>query len=380
MRIGIDASCACGKRTGTGNYTMDLVRSLTAADNENEYYLYFRSCCVDSNPLYAITDANVHRRIVDSRFTLFRILIRLSFAISRDRIDVYVSPAFFLPLFGSKKFIVTFFDLNIYRLPEHWWRSGRKLDFLAMRILLPLSARSADHIVALSSSTQKDLTTLFPSTEKKSSVIYCGIDHAKFENALRSADANIVPAPKSPFFLYVGVMSPTKNLVRILRAFHQFKQTDTRNSSLVLAGKECGQHMTDVLSPLIATLGLEKYVVWRGFVRDAELAQLYQKACALVCPSLCEGFGYPIAEAMYMGLPVITSNTSSCPEIAGDAALCVDPSSVEAISDAMVRVSMDRCLCDLLVAKGHTRCNMFTLEAMATQYSQLLAKIHGKAV
>ena len=374
LRIGIDAAWACGARTGTGNYTLDLVRSLLAQESAHEFHLYFRECCRAGNPLYGVESPRVTRRVVASSSTLFRSVFQLGRVAKEEELDVFLSPAYFLPMFTNTRRVVAFFDLNIYTLPREWLRRGRVLDFLAMRLLLPWSVKVADHIVAISESTRHDLNRLFPGAASKCTVIYPGLG-PEWLSRDGVVPAKTDPSPAGGFFLYVGVMAPSKNVERLLRAFAFFKQRDRSGFALVLAGRECGRYMAGTLRPLIRALGLETSVHWNGFVSDDGLKALYGRATAVVYPSLREGFGYPILEAMAKGVPVITSSVSSCPEVAGDAALCVDPLSVEAIGEAMVRVAGDPRLRAELSSRGKTRCRLFSLDAMARQYLELMVHL-----
>jgi glycosyltransferase involved in cell wall biosynthesis len=378
MRIGIDAAWACGQRTGTGNYTYDLVRSLLAASSGHEFVLYFRDCCVIDNPLYAQAEGRAHRRIISSRSTLWRILFQVGPAARKDRVDVLLSPGYFLPAFaGSVVRVVTFFDLNIFKLEREWIRPKRIKDFICLRLLLPLAARKADHLVVISKSTQHDLESLFPSTCGRNSLIYPGVSRERFQFSKIGATPSGSNS-RSPYYLYVGVMSPTKNLARLIQAFGQFAQTVSPGFRLVMAGRECGHYRAQVLIPLVRRLRLEHLIEFVDFVEDDELGRLYQGARAVVYPSLGEGFGYPLVEAMLAGIPVITSTTTSCPEVVGDAGLCVDPVSVEALAHAMTQVALDDRLCARLREAGHQRARLFSLETMAGQYLKLFEQLDLK--
>ena len=377
MRIGIDASWACGKRTGTGSYTLNLVRSLLAADHTNHYVLYFRSCCRENNPLFTMKHDRVTRIIVDSPSTLLRSTFRMSSAIAKNALDVYVAPAYLLPFVKKTRYVSVFYDLSVFLLPRYWLRRGTALHWLALRMLLPRALAKADHVVALSAATRNDIAARFPKAAGKVTHIHCPFDPARFEQNVADA-ASSVPSAGKPWFLYVGVMSPTKNLERLLAAFHSFKQTDSAGSSLVLAGRDSGNYGRGLLMPLVQQLGLEESVLWRDFVDDAELVRLYRGARALVLPSLLEGFGYPIVEAMYFGVPVLTANSSSCPEIAGDAALCVDPYSVDAIANGLRRLATDKALRTRLIARGKNRWRSFSPESIATRWLELLNDVVGR--
>ncbi len=375
LRIGIDASWACGNLTGTGRFTHDLTESLTKLDSSNTYFLYFRECCKTSNPLYSINQKNVLKRVIHSKSRIFRILLPLSFQLRRDSIDVFLSTAYFLPLFGSKKWIVTFFDFNIFWLAREWSRPGTIKGLMLMRLLFPISIRKADHIVTISLATQNDLRHFFPQAGDKSSVIYPGVNMNLDENAERDKMNVRKSHEASPFFLYVGDLSPTKNLERFIWAFSNFKKHDQRQFKFLFVGKDVAGYLKTKLYPLTKSLRLEEFIEFCGYVSNEHLVELYSGATCLVYASLREGFGYPIVEAMHYGLPVITSNISSCPEVGGDAALYVNPSSIEELSLAMNRITQDESLRRELAARGRDRVRLFSVQAMATQYLSLLNRI-----
>jgi glycosyltransferase involved in cell wall biosynthesis len=321
--------------------------------------------------------ANVTRTIVDSPSTLLRSTFRIASAIAKDNLDVFVSPAFLLPMAKKTCYVSVFYDLSVFLLPEYWLRRGTARNWLSLRMLLPLALWRADHVVALSAATQNDIVARFPRATAKVTHIHCPFDPARF--AQYPVDQlGAEPSVGKPWFLYVGVMSPTKNLERLLAAFRTFKQTDSMGFSLVLAGRDSGNFGRGVLMPLVQRLGLKDSVVWRDFVDDAELARLYRGAHALLLPSLLEGFGYPIVEAMYFGVPVLTSTTSSCPEIAGDAALCVDPCSVDAIADGMGQLATDKALRARLIAGGSNRWQLFSPDSIGARWLKFLNDVVGR--
>ncbi len=369
MRIAIDAAWACGRRTGTGNYTYHLVRALLDRPSPHEWVLYFRECCPSGNPLYALAEGRAERRILPARSTLWRVLFRLGPAARQDHVDLLLSPAYFLPLrAGSIPRVVTFFDLMVYRLQREWIRPGRILDFLGLRLLLPWAARRADHVVTISDSTRRDFEAIFPGARGRISRIYPGVPGVRLGDMADAARAR-------PYFLYVGVMSPTKNLERLIRAFERLLRAHEADFDLVLVGRESGRYREQVLVPLVRRLDLEARVEFAGFVDDAELSRRYRGARALVYPSLGEGFGYPLVEAMLAGTPVITSTATSCPEVVGDAGLCVDPFSVEDLAEAMHRLAVDDRLHTDLRAAGSRRAARFTVDRMADEYLIVFEKL-----
>jgi glycosyltransferase involved in cell wall biosynthesis len=376
MRIGIDAAFACGKRTGTGNYTHDLIRSVIEAPSSHEFMLYYRACCIVGNPLFQIKDSRVKHRVVPSRSTLWRILFRLGPAAQEDGVDLLLSPAYFLPGFaGSALRVATFYDLNVFCLARQWIRRGRIKDFLCLRLLLPIAARRADHIVVISEATRKDLEAYFPTTRGRNTMIYPGVAPERFAQGPSSDTLSTLP--HSLYFLYVGVMSPTKNLERLIQAFALFRKRERRPFKLIMAGRECGCYRAQKLKPLVRQLHLDDQVEFLDFVSEERLKGLYQGARAVVYPSLGEGFGYPIVEAMLAGAPVLTSTVSSCAEVAGAAGVCVDPYSVDAIADAMEELAVnDRRWAELRSA-GYQRAREFSLQVMAQSYLKLFEHLAG---
>lgn len=371
-RIGIDASWACGNMTGTGVHTRNMVTALIHDKPSYDYHLYFRNCCHTNNELFSTKVPHTTCYTCDAPSTAIRSTVLLAHHLQKNPVDVFLSSTCFLPLWGCKQRVATILDMNVFKLGRHWLRPGRWHQYLTMRVLTPLSLKQATRIITVSEATRKDITTRFPNIAHKVNVIYCAVDFARLDDA-SNMPRKKMPTNQSPYFLYVGVMSPTKNLDRLIHAFSQLPTPiNNRDFQLILAGRDCGTYMVNHLKPLIARLGLNDRVLWKGFVNDTELVSLYRNAHALVQPSLMEGFGYPIVEGMYLGTPVITSNTTSCPEIAGDAALCVNPESEEDINRALYRLATDPALCATLIERGHKRAARFSMESVAAKYTTLI--------
>jgi glycosyltransferase involved in cell wall biosynthesis len=372
MRIGIDASWAAGARTGTGMYTLNLVRALLATDKKNEYVLYFRRTCVADNPLFALQGPRVSCRVVDARLNVWRMGVSLSIAAWRDRLDLFYSPAFFLPLFLHIPALVTFFDANIFLMGDMWKRKGHRLSYYAMRTLLPVSLRKARHIVTISESAKEDLVRLFPEIRDRVTVLYPIVDGHRFE-----ARDDAVTLPEDPYFVYAGYMSPTKNIEGMIRAFALLKKELPHPCKLILIGKDPGGYVSGTMLPLARELGVINDVVCKGYVTDAVLGEWIRGAQALLLPSFIEGFGYPIVEAMQLGVPVITSSISACAEVAGDAALLVNPYESATLVSAMQQILDDPVLRGELVRKGASRATAFSGDGIAQQFLDLFDR-HGR--
>ena len=365
MRIGIDVSWAQGVPSGTASYVAGLVEALARVGPEHEYVLFTRR----ERPgrrgpaLPDLRAPNVRRVVVDAPLTNLRQQVTLPLALRRERLDLYHSPAFFLPLAWRGPSVVSMFDLNFLRLRENW-QPGRRLVYLSLALQAPLAARQATRIITLSEASARDVARLLRVPSGKI-VVAPAAPRELFRAPPEPAAIAETRERHGAFFLCVGVLAPQKNLDRVLRAFAQAGGGGDRR--LVLAGQPAGDYADAVLRPLARDLGIERRVVFAGRTGDEALRALYHAAVALVYPSLGEGFGLPIIEAMACGCPVVTSNISSMPEVAGEAALLVDPHDVNALASALSRLLTEPGLRAGMMARGRARAARFTWDAAAQQ-------------
>lgn len=364
MRIGIDVSWAQGPPSGTATYIQGLVEALVNIGPQHEYVLFTRTPR-DSRrgeALPGLNAPNVRRVAVDAPLTNLRQQLTLPPALYRQRLDLYHSPAFFLPLAWRGPAVVSMFDVNFLRLRENW-QPGRRLVYLSLALQAPLAARQARRIITLSQASAGDIARLLRVPRRKIAVIPAA-PRALFHDPPNAATVTEAQRRYGPFFLSVGVLAPQKNLQRLLRAFAATRDQDTR---LLLVGRPAGAYVEAVLRPLARDLGLADRVEFAGYRDDEALRTLYHAAIGLVYPSLGEGFGLPIVEAMACGCPVITSTVSSMPEAAGEAALLVDPRDTAALARAMNRLRDEPELRDDLAARGRRRAALCTWDEAARQ-------------
>ena len=368
MLIGIDASRAVAARpTGTEIYSRCLIQALLALQDQRASFarhcfrLYFRSVPpTDVFPDVGLCRAEV--RVIP--FPRLWTHVRLSWEMARRPPDVLFVPAHVLPIVRPRVSLVTVHDLGYLYFPEaHPWPQRLYLD-LSTR----WNARAATHILADSHATRSDLVARYGASPGKITVAYPGRD----ETLAPVRDPAEIEAAKArcgiagDYFLYVGTLQPRKNLARIISAFAAFvalKPEMKPGTTLVLAGKR--GWLYDDLFTQVRRMGLEERVLFPGYVSDKDKATLMSGALAFVFPSLYEGFGLPVVEAQSCGCPVIASTTSSLPEVAGDAALLVDPYDIAAIADAMQRVAADLALRDSLVERGFVNARRFSWIACA---------------
>jgi glycosyltransferase involved in cell wall biosynthesis len=232
---------------------------------------------------------------------------------------------------------------------------------------VPGCARKATLIIAVSQSTKEGLVNLLGIPPQKIRVVPLAVA-SRFkvveDEALKESIRRKYALPPR-FFLFVGLLNPRKNGVRLIQAYHRFKSETDLPHKLVFVGAK-GWLYEDVLAQ-IEELGLEKEIIFTGYVADEDLPPIYNLAEALVYPSLYEGFGLPILEAMACGTPVITSNVSSAPEVAGGAALLVDPYDVDQLAEVMYKVASQGDLRAYLTRHGLKRARDFSWEKTALE-------------
>lgn len=356
MLIGIDASRAVAARpTGTEVYSQRLIQALLAFQKRrsssvrHHLRLYFRA----TPPIGAFP--GTEWRVL--HFPRLWTHLRLSWEMVCHPPDALFIPAHVLPLIHPRASLVTVHDLGYLHFPQaHPWRQRLYLD-LATR----WNARSAAHVLADSKATKADLVTHYATPPNKITVAYPGYD----ETLAPVEDPVTIEAVKAryhitgDYFFYLGTLQPRKNLAHLVDAFATLKS----DAMLVLAGKR--GWLYDDLFARVQRLGLEERVIFPGYIAAEDKAALLSGATAFVFPSLYEGFGFPVLEAQVCGCPVLTSTTSSLPEVAGDAALLVDPTNVEAIACAMQRFINDPGLRKRLADMGFANVRRFSWDACA---------------
>jgi len=363
MRIGIDYTAAVQQSAGIGRYTRELIRALSHVDDENVYTLF--SAGRDQNE--ASWPDNYRRRslpLTDRHLAILwqRLRLPLPVELITGPIDIFHSPDFVLPPVARAKTALTVHDLSFMRYPE--CSSPPLLDYLMRHV--PRSVARADLILADSQSTLRDLVELLHVEKERIQVVYPAIDDRFQPVPLANAQAVLDRyGIHRPYILGLGTLQPRKNYPRLIQAFAQLREERGIPHQLVIGGGWgwLGEDIDDT----ITKLGLEEQVQLAGFIDDADLPALYSGAALFSFPSLYEGFGIPVLEAMACGTPVVTSNISSLPEAAGDAALMVDPLDVSDIAQAMWRALDDSDLRLDLIGRGMIQSKVFTWERSAKE-------------
>ncbi len=274
-----------------------------------------------------------------------------------------------IPELVAQPSVVTVHDLSFLRHPERLSaRRKRYLDWAVAR-----SARRATRVIAVSRSTRDDLVDLLSIPEEKISVVPLGVDPSF--KPVRSSRGQSHPLGGRPYLLHVGTLEPRKNVDVLIRAFAQLRRERDLPHALALVGAPGWDYQP--LFDLVERLRLREHVYFAGYVRPADLPLWYTDADLFAFPSVYEGFGLPVLEAMACGLPVVTTDSSSLRELAADAALVVEPGSSEALEEAMGRILEDRALRDRLRAKGMVRAAGYSWEETARQTVRVYEAAHG---
>ncbi|MBP6016802.1 MAG: glycosyltransferase family 4 protein [Candidatus Promineofilum sp.] len=362
MIIGIDASrTLSGQRTGTEAYAYFLVRNLIPLCRERGHTLrlYFNQPPRDD----LFPDWGESERVVIPQRRLWTHL-RLGRELRRRPPDVFFTPAHVIPVGYRRPAVATIHDLGYEYFPEAHPR--RQLAYL--RWSTRHNARVGRRVIADSSATRDDLLHFYATNPAKIDVVYPGIDSDlhRVEDPGQIVAAGAKYGIQSPYLLYLGTLQPRKNLVRLVEALaasglHQ------QGYYLVLAGK-AGWLAQPILEAIDRQPpAVKDSVRVTGYVDEADKAALLSGATALVFPSLYEGFGFPVLEAQACGTPVVCSNTSSLPEVAGEGALLVDPLDTAALGDAIRRTTADKELRSRLVEEGRKNLSRFGWDIAAEQ-------------
>lgn len=302
------------------------------------------------------------------------------FTLRHERIELLHGLAFAGPLAISIPWVVTVYDLSFMRYPQSFNTANRVYLTWAVRN----SLRRANRVIAISESTRRDLISIFGAKPDLVTVVYCGADPA-FAPSNNHAEVEALRARRGlpdRFILHVGTIEPRKNIARLVRAFARAKRAARLPHKLVLIGAR-GWKYTEV-DRTIEQENMQDEVIFAGYVPQDELPLWYRAADLFAYPSIYEGFGMPPLDAMASGIPVITSNAASLPEVVGDAALQVAPDDEGALADALVRAVTDRALREQMIARGLAQAAQFSWTRAAREtadiYRTVLNRNSSRAV
>lgn len=382
MNIGIDANCLLFERAGVGKYSQNLIQNLLKIDQKNHYFLYFAFLRHRAEREKIIRNIlpprakNVTFKIIPLPARWYEFLTATDFPITnfiKEKIDVFFAPyAAGIPKNGFPRTVVTIHDLVFLRFPEH---RGRKLSRYYLK-RHQIASKNSKKIIVPSRATKKDLQTFLKVNSNKIQIIPEATDerfkklknHYHLDRAIgRYFD------PKRKYILSVGTLEPRKNLNRLVMAYSLLPYALKKEYKLVLVGAK-GWHNAE-LYETIKNLNLLDNVILPGFVPDEDLPYIYNKASVFVYPSLYEGFGLPPLEAMACGVPVVTANNSSLPEVVERSAILVKADNEEEIAKAIKTIILKPPIAQKLSQRGIVQARKFSWKKAAQQTLKVLCKI-----
>mgnify|MGYP001112395516 CR=1 FL=1 len=367
MRIGVMLR-NMGEKGGVGLYTVNILKNLLKIDKDNQYILFYQG----RKRKTSFSDySNVEEQWINVPYKILWDQIFIPFSALKARIDLLFSPKWTAPLLSPCKTLMVVPDVGYYLYPEFW--KGR--DVLYLKLMIPLYLRKATRVIVVSHTSKEDIIKFTGVDKSKIVAVYVATDI--FTGPLDLSFVEKVKAKyslPSKFILHVGLIYPGKNVERLIQAFA--KLTKKFSYKLVLVGGFKWKYTR--IFDLIEKFNLKDKVIMTNWIPRSELPVFYKLADLFAFPSLYEGFGVPVLEAMAWGCPVVTSSTGAIPEIAGDAALIVNPRSVDEIYKAMVRVLEDGKLREELVSKGYARAKKFSWEKSARETLSVFTELEGK--
>ena len=369
MRIGIDVSpLVASQRTGVQTYILNAMKGLAKVDTENEYFLY--SNADFDNP---IESDRWHKRIgrgLTTKIAICWLQTQLKQLVEEDDIDLFWGAYHFLPLFldRSVKSVLTIYDL-VYRFYPGTLTAR---NVWSHKVFTERSIRKADKIIAISESTANDLKRVFNIGDRKMQVISPGVDLGFFRPCPPESSREYLTQKYGileSYVLCVGTIEPRKNLAALFRAYAQLCRRSKAAHKVVVAGAR-GWKNSHLFAP-VSKLNIEDRVRFLGYVPDEDLPKLYSAAGVFVYPSIYEGFGLPVLEAMACGCPVIAFDNSSLPEVVGNAGLLVETNNISELSISIEKVLFDESLQDSMAERGIERAKMFDQESCSKRVYKL---------
>ena len=371
-RVAIDARKL--RDFGIGTYIRNILVELHKLDTTTEYVVLARSRDLDVTRALA---PNFRHVAEDAEPYSIGEQFRIPWRLARERVDLVHEPHYVLPPATRCHSVVTIHDCIHLMFPQYL---PNRLGYVYARSSMWTATRQADRILTVSEASKRDILRFFHVPQEKVQVVYNAID----ERFLTPPDEATTDRVRQryqldhPFVLYVGNIKPHKNIERLIDAFGRARRDGPQGLKLVVIGDDISRYPS--LRQMVHRHKLDKFVRFLGFQPQETLASFYRLAGVFVFPSLYEGFGLPPLEAMACGTPVVTSNVSSLPEVAGDAALLVDPYNVEAIAEAIRQALGDPALRAGMIARGLARARQFSWAESVGQIHTVYQEVLDRCV
>lgn len=362
MIIGIDASKAARKnRTGIENYVFELILNLQKIDQKNIYYLYTNKTLpseLTRQSNFVEKKISV-RRLWNSFFLPIQVLIH--------RPDIYFQPSDSIPWSAPKKTIAVVHDLASFVFPGAYSPTAHLREAYSLKTY----ERRAKKIICISESTKKDYLHYFPKMKRKTTVITLGYDKERFYPEI---DKKIEKDGAAPYLFYSGRIEERKNIIRLVKAFSILKKEKHIPHKLFLAGSP-GYGFEGIIDFTKNNPDISGDIIMPGYIDDEELQKMVSGADVVVSPSLYEGFGLTVLEAMASGAAVVTSNISSLPEVAGEGAILCDPLDERDIADKIYALITNPKLKENLQKKAIKQAEKFSWGKTARETLNILEQL-----
>lgn len=369
-KIWIDGSEAnVRQRLGSGMVAYELIKNIEKLDKKNRI-----TVLLPGEPLEDLPKEREGFKYKNIRIKRLKNILGIPFEhfFEKEKPDVYFSPSHYTPRFIKTKVVATIFDLSYLHFPQMF----TKQDLYKLTKWTEYTIKNSDHLITISNFSKKDLIKNYKVKKNTVSVAYPGYDEQIYKvikNSEKIAGLKNKYGIEN-YIIYIGTIQPRKNIAKLIEAF-----TKIDDLKLVIVGKTEGEGksgwMYEEILDLPKKLGIEDKVIFTGYVEKEELVYLLNGAGGFVLPSLWEGFGIPVVEAMACGVPVIVSNISSLPEIVGDAGLLVDPNSVDQIEQAIRLLTTDKKIYDKFSRKGLEKVKRYSWKKMTKEVLKVLENV-----
>jgi glycosyltransferase involved in cell wall biosynthesis len=366
MKIGIDArEFVSGQMTGIGRYLWHFLQYATTSNYPHEYVLF---CNQETKIPFDLP--KLKSVIITENITPNWDQILLPLNIAREKIDVFLTPYFKAPFFLSSNVVLIINDLIPLLFPEE----HRLFKRIYFRFMCGMAARRATRIITISANSRDDIVKYLRLPADKIEIVHLGVEERFRSPDIRIEETRRKYALPQKFILYLGNLSPHKNVQGLIKSYAALPVNLREQYKLVLGAPKSGIYFP-YIKKAIKEMELNQDVLFTGFIEDKDLPAVYHTSSLFAFPSLYEGFGLPPLEAMACGCPVVSSNTSSMPEVLGDAALFFNPYNVEEMSLVIRQMLEDENLRSRFRQKGLERVKLFTSDKMTNRILNVIESV-----
>ncbi len=376
MRIAMELQPVLKNRSGIGWYTYNIIKAISKLDKSDEFvgcaFNFLGRHNIESIPDELNISMDVCKVIPYGVYSRLWDFIPFKYNnLFRTKADIYHFFNFTVPEKIDGKIIVTVYDMVYKRFPE----TMSKANFRRLEKNLQRSVEVADIIITISENSKKEIIKYLNANEDKIRIVHVGVDALSFRREYKNNEIDLIKRKYSlpdKYILYLGTLEPRKNIESIIESFALYKKYGG-DLKLVIAGKKGWAY--ESIFRKVKNCSLENEVIFTGYIDEPDKPCIYKMSSLFLFPSLYEGFGIPVIEAMAAGVPVITSNASSLPEAAGDAAVLVDPRDIKSIANSMLTIIDNKEYRKELVLKGFEQIKRYTWERSAEELLNIYSEL-----